>query len=345
MRLYFCVMKALRNPRELLQEARGLEQDGKLPEAATVYQRLVDTDPTNQQAVNRLLTIYRKLKEPRKELAAIEAVLSAYAQKDKTSQEKWLSAHPQAAKAGRAFLRSLGNTTASGFGTNPVVGRMQKRKEVVEKKIYGKAKKAAPKAPRTVKKNAAAEKKAAAAAARKAVAESRKAAEAERRVAAAESRRAAAEERRWAAEQRKREAQDKKAEAARKKAEEIAARKAAKAEAAASAKAAAEAKAAAAALPSLFVITLRYLVAQEKIDASASEHNAFLDKHFAAGHFLVAGSQTPQTGAIIIARGKNRAAIERFMKQDPLLRRKLASLDIVEFSASKLDKKQWQQLR
>ena len=313
-------MKALRNPRELLLEARGLEQAGKLPEAAAVYRQLLDTDPLNQQAVTRLLTVYRRLKEPRKELAALDSVLSVYAQKDKASQAKWLTAHPQAAKASRAFLRSLGNSTASGFGVNPVVGRLLKRKELVEKKLYGK--KAGGKPSKTVKKNDAAEKKAVEAAARRKVAEDRK-----------------------------REAREKRTEAARKKAEEAAARKAAKAEAAAKAtadakaaakvKAAADAEAAAAATTTLFIVTLRYLVSLEKIDAATAKHNAFLDKHFAAGNFLVAGSQVPQTGAVIVARGKSRVAIERIMKQDPLLQRKLASLDIVEFSVSKLDKKQW----
>ena len=53
-----------------------------------------------------------------------------------------------------------------------------------------------------------------------------------------------------------------------------------------------------------------------------------------AGDFVVAGRQVPRTGGIIIARGKNRGAIERIMKQDPFLKGRLASLDIVEFTPS-----------
>ncbi|MBS1605404.1 MAG: hypothetical protein JST42_22260 [Bacteroidetes bacterium] len=89
----------------------------------------------------------------------------------------------------------------------------------------------------------------------------------------------------------------------------------------------------------MFVVSLRYLVPLAKIDAMMEKHVAFLDKHFAAGDFLVSGRKVPRTGGIIIARGKDRAAVERIMKQDPFRKGKLASVDIVEFVASKMGKK------
>lgn len=314
----FAYMKAAKSTTELMSAARELEEASRLTEAAGLYQQLVDTDPTNQQAVSRLLTLYRRLKEPKKELAVIQDALAAYAQKDKATQERWVNAHPQAAKASRAFLRSLGGSSASSFGANAQVQRLQKRREIVEKKLHG----------RTEPKAAARKSKAAARKAEAAVT---------RKVAAAAAKEKRAGERRLAAEQKKQAAEQRKHEAQKKKAEIAAARQA---EAAARKQAAGAAKKAAA-IPSLFVISIRYLAPLEAIDAMLPKHVAFLDKHFAAGDFLVAGRQIPRTGGIIIARGKDRASIERIMKQDPFLKNKLASIDIVQFAASKMNKKPW----
>lgn len=308
-----------------MSAARELEEASRLTEAAGLYQELVDTDPTNQQAVSRLLTLYRRLKEPKKELAVIQDALAAYAQKDKATQERWVNAHPQAAKASRAFLRSLGGSSASSFGANAQVQRLQKRREIVEKKLHGRTK---PKA--AAHKAKAAAHKAEAAAHKAEAAVTRKVAAAAAKEKRAGERRLAAEQKKQAAEQRKHEAQQKKAEIAAARQAEAAARK----QAAAAAKKAA-------AIPSLFVISIRYLAPLEAIDAMLPKHVAFLDKHFAAGDFLVAGRQIPRTGGIIIAQGKDRASIERIMKQDPFLKNKLASIDIVQFAASKMNKKPW----
>jgi uncharacterized protein YciI len=85
-------------------------------------------------------------------------------------------------------------------------------------------------------------------------------------------------------------------------------------------------------------------VSQDKIEAALPKRAMFLDKHFKAGDFLLAGYQVPRTGDIIIARGKSRSSAERIMTQDPFIKNKLATVDIVEFSAGKINKKQWQQL-
>ncbi|MBS1665260.1 MAG: hypothetical protein JST68_29715 [Bacteroidetes bacterium] len=66
------------------------------------------------------------------------------------------------------------------------------------------------------------------------------------------------------------------------------------------------------------------------------KHTVYLDKHIAAGDFLMAGRQEPRTGGIIIARGKNLAAIERITRTDPFVKGGLASVDIVEFKGSRV---------
>jgi uncharacterized protein YciI len=79
-------------------------------------------------------------------------------------------------------------------------------------------------------------------------------------------------------------------------------------------------------------------VSLDKIDKAMPSHVAFLKNHFEKGDFLVSGRQVPRTGGIIIARGKGRDAVERLMKNDPFVKKKLASVDIVEFTASQIGK-------
>ncbi|HEY4288512.1 MAG TPA: YciI family protein [Puia sp.] len=275
-------MKAIRNLTALMEEAREREQAGNLDIAAALYQRIVDKDPANRDAVRRLLMVYRRLKEYRKELAVVDAAMNAVARRDKATRESWLAAHPEAAKLGKAMLKSLGGAQEAAYGTDSFVQQLLKRKQLVERKISGvkgkRARKEQPAAP-----------------ADKSVAVKKK--------------EQAVELRRQAAERKKRQVE------ARRAAKQVAAEQ-----------------------PSLFVIFLRYLVSLEKIDAVMEKHVAFLDKYFASGEFLVSGRQVPRTGGIIIARGRDRAAVERITKQDPFIKGRLASVDIVEFKASKKGK-------
>jgi uncharacterized protein YciI len=293
-------MKAIKGSLQWMAEGRQAEQAGQLPHAATAYQRVVDADPANKEAVGRLLLIYRKLKEYRKELAVIDAALNAVAQRDKIAQDKWSAAHPEVAKLGKAVLRSLGGQSATAYGTDPLVERLMKRKELVERRLGGgRVKKVAKPARKKTntkaapnKRNELVRQKAAAAVAKKEAGMKRKAAADERKAAAQERKAAAAEER-----LRKSEANIH---------------------------------------PSLFIVSLRYLAPLREIDSAMAKHLAFLQKHYTNGTFLVSGRQVPRTGGIIIARGKDRTAVEQIMDQDPFIKGKLASFDIVEFVASQI---------
>jgi uncharacterized protein YciI len=290
-------MKAMKGVVHLLSEARRQEQAGQPEAAADLYQQIVGIDPRNRDAIRRLLILYRRVKNYRKELAVINAALAAFSRHDKTVQQAWMSAHPEAARAGKAILRSLGGQQVSSYGADPMVEQLLKRKTLVEKRagVAPTPRRAAqPVTHSPAAKPAASRPKSDAAATRRAA-----------RAAKAEERKRKAEERKRKAEERAREQRERKHAAAR---------------------------------PSLFIILLRYLVDLEEIDAAMEKHVAFLDKHFKSGAFLVAGRQVPRTGGVILARGQDRAAVERIANQDPFVKGELASVDIVEFKASKTGK-------
>jgi uncharacterized protein YciI len=84
----------------------------------------------------------------------------------------------------------------------------------------------------------------------------------------------------------------------------------------------------------MFVIELIYKADLSEIDAHMKEHVAFLDKHYAAGRFLVSGRKIPRDGGIILALGESRAQIEALMREDPFCAHGLADVRVIEFRAS-----------
>jgi len=300
-------MKTARSNSQLFADGRQFEEAGKWEDAAKAYQRVVDNDPGNQDAVARLLVVYRKMKDYSGELAVIDAAINAAAARDKATQREWISANPKAARLGKAVLRQLGGESVTAYGTDPFVEKLMKRRRLVEKRTG------------SGKKRAGSGKKKAGSAGKK-VLEERKRRERERKDAVA---RKEAEARKAEAERKKKEAAERAAAAEKKRKEAEAERRRREKEAMAH--------------PSLFIVSLRYLVALERIDAAMENHVAFLDKYFAQRVFLAAGRLVPRTGGIILVRAKSRGAVEKIMKQDPFLKRKLASVDIVEFVASKMD--------
>ena len=84
----------------------------------------------------------------------------------------------------------------------------------------------------------------------------------------------------------------------------------------------------------MFVIELVYKVDLAQIDAAMKQHVAWLDRHYAAGTFLVSGRKIPRDGGIIIATGRSRDEIETIVRDDPFVAGALAEVRIIEFRAS-----------
>jgi uncharacterized protein YciI len=84
----------------------------------------------------------------------------------------------------------------------------------------------------------------------------------------------------------------------------------------------------------MFVIELVYKADLREIDAHMRAHVGFLKKYYAAGNFLVSGRKIPRDGGIILAVGKDRAEIERIIREDPFHEHGLADFRIIEFHAS-----------
>ena len=84
----------------------------------------------------------------------------------------------------------------------------------------------------------------------------------------------------------------------------------------------------------MFVVELIYKADLKEIDARMRAHMAFVNKHYAAGRFLISGRKIPRDGGIILALGKSRDEVEAIMREDPFCKHGLAEFRVIEFRAS-----------
>ncbi|MFE1171051.1 YciI family protein [Streptomyces sp. NPDC058773] len=84
----------------------------------------------------------------------------------------------------------------------------------------------------------------------------------------------------------------------------------------------------------MFVLELTYTAPLERVDAVLELHVEWLQKEYAAGHFLAAGHKVPRDGGVILAAGMDRATVERIVAQDPFVLASVCEYRITEFVAT-----------
>ncbi|MDE2481974.1 MAG: GTP cyclohydrolase [bacterium] len=85
----------------------------------------------------------------------------------------------------------------------------------------------------------------------------------------------------------------------------------------------------------MFLLLSRYLKPEAEIDRHLPAHRAFLDRQYAAGHFVVSGPLVPRTGGVIVTVDMPRERLDAIMQEDPFLREGVSEYQILEFGATK----------
>lgn len=80
----------------------------------------------------------------------------------------------------------------------------------------------------------------------------------------------------------------------------------------------------------MFVVSLRYKVPLDQVDAHIDGHIAWLKAGYGKGMFLASGRKVPRDGGVILAKG-DRAALEDELTRDPFHQHDLAEYTITEF--------------
>lgn len=81
----------------------------------------------------------------------------------------------------------------------------------------------------------------------------------------------------------------------------------------------------------LYLLVSRYTAPPERVEELVPEHRRYLERHFAAGRFVVSGRRVPWTGGVIVARGLSREELEAVVADDPFAREGVAETEVVEF--------------
>ncbi|HLX92005.1 MAG TPA: hypothetical protein VKR32_10005 [Puia sp.] len=117
---------------DLFAKARELETEMNWPEAASAYEIIVKQDPLNEMAIQRLLILYRKLKESKKELRLLDESIKANQANYLNQQKNWGKKNKSAAKISGALAKRL---SGEELYKEPIVLRWQKRKQGLLKKL------------------------------------------------------------------------------------------------------------------------------------------------------------------------------------------------------------------
>ncbi|WP_338064188.1 YciI family protein [Caulobacter flavus] len=86
----------------------------------------------------------------------------------------------------------------------------------------------------------------------------------------------------------------------------------------------------------VYVVTLRF-ADKSRAPAHMADHNAWLQRGFEEGVFLLSGSLQPNAGGVIIAHGLARAALETRLTEDPFVSHGVVTTDIAEIAAGRTD--------
>lgn len=127
------------NPKEepgsLLAKAKDLESQGESEKAVAVFEKLIKESPVKEYAYDRLMIIHRKNKEYKKERAVIIAGIKAFQQFYKNASKQ--PSTKKITALSNALMKATGLADKKGrplYEKEPL-GRWNKRKQVVEKKL------------------------------------------------------------------------------------------------------------------------------------------------------------------------------------------------------------------
>ncbi|WP_432190614.1 YciI family protein [Streptomyces sp. Tue6028] len=87
----------------------------------------------------------------------------------------------------------------------------------------------------------------------------------------------------------------------------------------------------------LHLLQLHYTATEQDADPHVAGHVAYLERHHAAGTFLVSGQTIPtQDGGAIIAHGVNRDTIEQITTEDPFVTNGVAKYTITTITPGRV---------
>ena len=127
-------LKSITSIKGMLEKASEAEEAGDIGLAIETYKTVISLDKFNEQAYERLMIMYRKSKEYKKELTIIDAGIKAF---EKLYKPKATGRMKKVAELSLKMAKSVGLVDKKGETTYEFepLGKWKKRRLVVEKKL------------------------------------------------------------------------------------------------------------------------------------------------------------------------------------------------------------------
>jgi uncharacterized protein YciI len=87
----------------------------------------------------------------------------------------------------------------------------------------------------------------------------------------------------------------------------------------------------------MFVVFLRFSSNKAQAAQHMPAHNAWVQRGFDEGVFLVVGSLQPNEGGAIIAHGLARSALDARLQEDPFVQHGVVSAEVFEVKPTRID--------
>ena len=85
----------------------------------------------------------------------------------------------------------------------------------------------------------------------------------------------------------------------------------------------------------MYIIILTYQKDLSEVEKHLEAHRAYLDRHYASGHFIASGAQVPRKGGVILCKAGSKEEILDIIAQDPFHEHRIAGYQIIEFTPTK----------
>src|SRR5688572_928185 len=120
---------------DLLGKAKEFEKQGRSDEAVTIYEKITKKSPAQDYAYDRLMIIYRKKGDYKKEKETLDAGIKAFEQFYKTVSR--IPAKKSIETLSKSLLKATGLADRKGKLTyeREPLGRWKKRRRIVETKL------------------------------------------------------------------------------------------------------------------------------------------------------------------------------------------------------------------
>ncbi|WP_018615955.1 DUF2225 domain-containing protein [Segetibacter koreensis] len=124
--------------KNFLEEGKEAEGAQKLELAVEIYEKILKDDSLNTEAYDRLMIVYRKLKDYKNELAIVDRGIKAYQDYYNSKTSKSTKVIELSNKLAKSFglIDKKGNTT---YDPEPI-GKWKKRRLGIEKRLKPKKK-------------------------------------------------------------------------------------------------------------------------------------------------------------------------------------------------------------